>query len=114
MGPTNQSINVDEDTSLGMLRGQNVTVDGNPPSLIHTHLSVACDAIDHGGQLGAKEENVYAAEAGNVIQCLDDGLLENTGIQVTDKLTIDVDGSATLKRGVLLEHRPFTIARWKH
>lgn len=87
---------MDEDTSLGMLRRQNITIDGNSPSLIHAHLRIARHAIDHGSQLGTKQKNVDTTKGGDVIEGFDDGLLENAGVQVADKLALDVDDGTAL------------------
>lgn len=87
---------MDEGTSLGMLRRQNITIDGDSPSLVHAHLGIARDAVHHGSQLGAEQEDVNTAEVGNIIEGFDDGLLENAGVQVADKLAIDINNGAAL------------------
>lgn len=91
---------MDEGTSLGMLRRQNIAINGDSPSLIHAHLGIPGDTVDHRGKLGAEQEDVDAAEVGDVIEGFDDGLLQNAGVQVTDKLAVYVDdGAALFKTG---------------
>jgi hypothetical protein len=51
---TYKLVNVDENTGLGVFGGQDVTVDGNPPALVATQLSIAVEAIDERGELGAE------------------------------------------------------------
>lgn len=88
---------MDQDPGLCVLRRQDVAVDGNPPSLIHSHLSLTSHSVDHRGQLGAKEEDVDTAVAGNVVEVVRHGLLEDSAVDITDQLAIDVDRCAALE-----------------
>ena len=59
---------MDEHAGLGMLGGQDVAVDGDPPALVAAELGVPVEPVDEGGQLGAQEEDVHAAELGDLVE----------------------------------------------
>lgn len=102
---------MDESTSLGMLRRQNIAIDGNSPSLVHTHFGITRDTVNHRGQLRAEQEDVDAAKVGDVIECFDDGLLQNAGVQVADKLAVYVNNGAALVETVVRTRHKRTTRR---
>lgn len=81
-----------------MLRRKRITIDGNPPSLIHSRLGVTRHAINHGSKLGAEKENVDTTVDRNTVEMLGDSCFEPAMIQVADELAIDIDRSTTLVR----------------
>lgn len=95
-----QSVNVNQDADLGVLRRQRVTVDGHSPPLVHTHLGLARHAIDHGSQLGAEQEDVDTAEARDFVEGFGDGLSQLASLEVADEVAVDVDGGAALCKRV--------------
>lgn len=96
IGQAYQSVNLDEDTGLRMLDRENVAVNGDSPSLINAHFSIARHAVNHRSQLGAKEENIDPAVLGNVVQSVGNLLFQSSGSKITDKMTLHIDRCTTL------------------
>lgn len=90
---------MNEHAGFGVLRREDIAVDCNSPSLVHTQFGVTSHAIEHWGQLGAEQEDVNTAEARDIIERVDDGLLQNPGSQVADKRAVDIDRGAALTDG---------------
>ena len=89
-------VDVDEHTGFGVLRGQNVAVDGDSPALVTAQLRVSIQAVYKRRKLGAQEENVDAAERGDVVEGVGDRSLERSGCEVSDHLAIDIDSGTPL------------------
>lgn len=96
---TYQCVDVNQDTSLRVLRRKRITIDSNPPSLIHSRLTITRHAVGHGCKLGAEEEDVNTAKDRNAVESFGDGVLEPAMIQITDKIAVDIDRSAALIDG---------------
>lgn len=64
---TNQSVNLNKHSGLGVLGRQDVAVDGNSPTLVHSHLGISQHSINHWGQFGSQQKNVHAAVFRDVI-----------------------------------------------
>lgn len=94
---TNQGVDLNEHSGLGVLGRQDVAVDGNSPALIHSHLGITQHSVDHGGQFGPQQKDVDAAVFRNVIQIVQDGLFEYASAQVTGQVSIDVNCDASLQ-----------------
>jgi len=55
-------VDVDEDAGLGVLRGHDVPVDGNSPSLVTAELDVAIQTVYEGRKIRTEEEDIDATE----------------------------------------------------
>ena len=66
---------MDEHTGLGVLGGQDVTIDGDSPALVAAELGVSVEPVDERGQLGAEKEDIHAAELGDFVEEIRDGFL---------------------------------------
>lgn len=98
-----QGIDVTQNPSLGMFRRDDITINGNPPALVHTHLRISSHTVDYRSQLRAEEEDVNPSVAGNIVELSSDRLLQHSRVEVADKGTIDINGSASLHM-VSLDH----------
>jgi len=94
-----KSVDLDQNSGLGMLRREYIAIDGNPPSLVNSGLGVSTHTIHHWGQLGAKEKYVDTAKLRDEIEVFHDRLLEDPSRDITDELAVDVDSRTTLKVG---------------
>lgn len=91
---------MNQDASLRVLRSERVTIDGNPPALVHPRLGITRHAVHHGRQLGAKQKDVDAAVGRDAVESLGDRFLELAMIQITNKIAVDVDRGAALETRV--------------
>jgi exopolysaccharide biosynthesis protein len=89
---------VNQDASLRVLRSERVTIDGNPPALIHSRLGITRHAVHHGRQLGAKKKDVDTAVSRDTVESLGDRFLELAMVQITNKIAVDVDRGAALQQ----------------
>lgn len=96
-GNTNPRVDLNEHSGLGMLGRQDITVDGNSPSLIHSHLGIAQHSVHHRSQFGAQQKDVNTTVGGNRVQSLEDRLFEHTSAQVTDQASLNVNGGTSLR-----------------
>lgn len=87
---------MDQDPSLGVLRGENVSIDGHSPSLVHAHLRITGHSINDGFQFGAEEENVHATEGGDVVQGLYHRSFEDASIEIAYQTSVNVDYCTSL------------------
>lgn len=94
---TNQSIDLNKHSGLGVLGRQDIAVDCNSPALIHSHLGITQHSIDHWGQFGPQQKDVDTAVFRNVIQIVQDGLFEYASAQVTDQVSIDINCDTSLQ-----------------
>lgn len=91
-----QRIDVAQNPGLGMLGRHNITINGNPPALIHAHLRITCHSVHHRSQLWAEKKNVYAGIGGYVIELGSDGFLQYASVEIAHKSTVNIDCSASL------------------
>jgi hypothetical protein len=94
---TNQSINLNKHSGLGVLGRQDVAVDGNSPTLVHPHLGITQHSIDHWGQLWSQQKDVDTAVFRDEIQIVQDGLFKYASGQVTGQVSIDINCDASLQ-----------------
>ncbi len=90
---------MDEHAGLGVLGGQDVAVDGHPPTLVAAELGIPVEPVDKGGQLRAEEEDIHAAELGDLIEEIRDGFLQLSFRQVRDQVPFDINRGASLRGG---------------
>ena len=55
-------VDVDEDAGFGVLRGHDVPVDGNSPSLVTAELYIAIQSVYEGRKIRTEEEDIDATE----------------------------------------------------
>lgn len=89
-------INGDKDSSLRVFRRQDVTIDGNSPTLVPSNLDIAIHTINKRGQLRAEQKDIDTAEGRYVVESLSHSLLQGASIEVGDHVTIDVNCGAAL------------------
>lgn len=87
---------MDEDAGLGVLRRQVVAVDGHTPALVPQQVRIAVQAANRGGQLGAEQKDVDAAEDRGLVEEICDGFLEDALSKVRNQVAVDNDSGATL------------------
>lgn len=98
MATTYHSVNMNQHTGFCVLRRQDVTVDGNSPTLIPTELIVAVEPVHDRRQLGAKEEDVNTTEVGDVVERIGDGLFQGALSKIGNHVAADINGRAALQR----------------
>jgi len=79
-----------------MLSRQDISVDCDSPSLIDSRLAISSHTIDHWCQFRSKQEDVDTTIGGDLVKVFNDGLLENAGGKIANKLAVDINVCASL------------------
>ena len=76
-----------------------VAVDGQPPALVPSNLTVTIQAICEWGEFGPKEEDVNTTKARCVVQGVRHGCFETSSLRIEKHITINVDDGASPNTG---------------